>query len=516
MAPAIVTSGGDMPEFEGRITFTVIICVVIAAFGGLMFGYDIGISGGVSAMDDFLKEFFPAVYEKKSHALENNYCKYDNQFLQLFTSCLYIAALVASFIASKCCTKLGRKPTMQIASLFFLLGVVLTASAVNMEMLIFGRISLGFGVGFGNQAVPLFLSELAPAKIRGALNISFQLFITIGIFIANMVNYVTSKIHPYGWRISLAIAGIPALMLCIGSLAICETPTSLIERNKLEEGKAVLKKIRGVDHVDLEFDSIVVACDQAKQITNPYRKLMKRESRPPLVIAIILQVFQQFSGINAIMFYAPVLFQTVGFGNDASLLSSVITGIVNVASTMVSIYAVDRIGRKLLLIEASVQMFVTQTIIGIILVIGLKPTGNLEPKQAMAVVFLVCIYVAGFAWSWGPLGWLIPSETFPVETRTSGFAFAVSTNMLCTFIIAQAFLSMLCSMQAGIFFFFAAWILVMGMFSIFFLPETKGVPVDAMVERVWKQHWFWKRYMTHLDGTELKPRKSDLAHQTMT
>lgn len=181
-----------------------------------------------------------------------------------------------------------------------------------------------------------------------------------------MVNYVTANIHPYGWRISLAIAGIPALMLCIGSLAICETPTSLIERNKLEEGRAVLKKIRGVDHVDLEFDSIVVACDQAKQITNPYRKLMKRESRPPLVIAIILQIFQQFSGINAIMFYAPVLFQTVGFGNDASLLSSVITGIVNVASTMVSIYAVDRLGRKLLLIEASVQMFVTQVYINVL------------------------------------------------------------------------------------------------------------------------------------------------------
>ena len=210
------------------------------------------------------------------------------------------------------------------------------------------------------QAVPLFLSELAPAKFRGSLNICFQLFITIGIFIANMVNYFTSKIHPNGWRFSLAIAGVPALMLCLGSLLICETPTSLIERHKVEKGKKVLKKIRGVENVDDEFDSIVHACEMARQVKDPFRKLMKPASRPPLVIAIFLQVFQQFTGINAIMFYAPVLFQTVGFGNDAALLSSVITGLINVFSTLVSIFAVDKAGRRILLLEACVQMFISQ------------------------------------------------------------------------------------------------------------------------------------------------------------
>lgn len=109
------------------------------------------VAGGVTAMDDFLKEFFPEVYKKKQHVKENNYCKYDNQYLQLFTSCLYLAALVASFAASKTCTKLGRKPTMQIASFFFIGGVILTAAAVNMAMLIIGRLLLGFGVGFANQ-----------------------------------------------------------------------------------------------------------------------------------------------------------------------------------------------------------------------------------------------------------------------------------------------------------------------------------------------------------------------------
>ncbi|WCJ23725.1 Sugar transport protein 8 [Euphorbia peplus] len=492
--PAVVISGGDMPEFEGKVTFTVIICVIIAAFGGLMFGYDIGISGGVTAMDDFLEKFFHNVYERKKRATENNYCKFDDQNLQLFTSSLYLAALVASFFASKSCTALGRKPTMQLASLFFIIGVLLSAFGVNVAMIILGRVLLGFGVGFANQAVPLFLSELAPVKLRGALNIVFQLMVTIGILIANLVNYGTSNIHPYGWRISLGIAGVPALMLGIGSLAIVETPTSLIERNKIEEGKAVLKKVRGVDNVDPEFNSIVEACEMAKQVTSPYRELLHRESIPPLVIGIMLQIFQQFTGINAIMFYAPILFQTVGFGSNASLLSSVVTGLVNVLATLVSIALVDRLGRRILLLESCVQMLITQTIIGAILIKDLNITGQLPSQEAIWVVVMVCVYVAGFAWSWGPLGWLIPSETFPLETRTAGFSFAVSSNMLCTFIIAQAFLSMLCTMRAGIFFFFAAWIVAMMLFAFFFIPETKGVSIDEMNDRVWKQHWFWKKF----------------------
>ncbi|KAJ4956916.1 hypothetical protein NE237_013699 [Protea cynaroides] len=156
-----------------------------------------------------------------------------------------------------------------------------------------------------------------------------------------------------------------------------------------------------------------------------------------------------------------------------------------------------------------------QGIIGIILLVNLKPTGSIGQTDAVIVVLLVCLFVMCFAWSWGPLGWLIPSETFPLETRTAGFSFAVSANMLFTFIIAQSFLSMLCKMQAGIFFFFAAWILVAGVFALYLMPETKGVPVDDMVERVWKQHWFWKSYMTEDDPDEdLKQRKLEMAAST--
>ncbi|KAF3336687.1 sugar transport protein 8-like protein [Carex littledalei] len=507
--PAVVISNGNALDFKGKITYYVIICAVVAATGGLMFGYDIGISGGVTSMDDFLLKFFPAVYAKKHHAKENNYCKYDNQFLQLFTSSLYLAALVASFVASRTCSNYGRKLTLQMASLFFLAGVALNAGAMNLTMLILGRILLGIGVGFANQAAPLFLSEMAPVKYRGALNILFQLNVTIGILFANLINYFVANIHPHGWRIALGLAGIPAALLFVGSLLITETPTSLIERQKLTEGLNTLKKIRGIDNVTAEYEELVLASEMARQVKHPYRNLMKRKSRPQLVIAIVMQVFQQFTGINAIMFYAPVLFQTVGFKSDASLMSSAIVGTINVLSTVVSIVAVDRVGRRVLLLEACVQMLVTQVAIGAILTIDLKDTGDLPKSVALWVVVFVCLYVMSFAWSWGPLGWLIPSETFPLETRTAGYSFAVSSNMLFTFLIAQAFLSMLCTMRAGVFFFFAAWVMVMCLFVIFFLPETKNIPIDEMTDRVWKQHWFWKRFMD--DEDEIKAAKIEMA-----
>jgi len=496
MAGGFSVSAPSGVEFEAKITPIVIISCLMAATGGLMFGYDVGISGGVTSMDDFLGKFFPTVLRKKNEDKDSNYCKYDNQGLQIFTSSLYLAGLTATFFASYTTRRLGRRLTMLIAGVFFLVGVIFNGAAQDLAMLIVGRILLGCGVGFANQAVPLFLSEIAPTRIRGGLNILFQLNVTIGILFANLVNYGTAKIHPWGWRLSLSLAGIPALLLTLGALFVTDTPNSLIERGRLEEGKAVLKKIRGTDNVEPEFNEIVEASRIAQEVKHPFRNLLQRRNRPQLVIAVLLQIFQQFTGINAIMFYAPVLFNTLGFKNDASLYSAVITGAVNVLSTLVSVYSVDRVGRRMLLLEAGVQMFLSQVAIAVVL--GIKVTDhsdNLGHGWAIMVVVMVCTFVSSFAWSWGPLGWLIPSETFPLETRSAGQSVTVCVNLLFTFVIAQAFLSMLCHLKYAIFAFFSAWVVVMSLFVLFFVPETKNVPIEEMTERVWKQHWFWKRYM---------------------
>ncbi|XP_065877092.1 sugar transport protein 8-like [Euphorbia lathyris] len=496
MAGGFITTeaGASAPEFPARLTKQVIICTIISAFGGFMFGYDIGISGGVTSMDSFLKKFFPTVYVKKHQAKTNNYCKYNNEYLQLFTSSLYLAAIIASFFASLVTKRFGRKPTIQIASILFIIGAILNAAAENLATLIAGRMFLGAGVGFGNQAVPLFISEIAPARYRGGLNICFQLLITFGILSANIINYGTSKLVPYGWRLSLGGAAIPAIVLLVGSFIIVETPTSLIERGKNEEGYSTLKKIRGVDDVDKEYAEIVNAVEIAKQVKHPFRSMMSRRNRPQLICGSLLQFFQQFTGITAVVFYAPVLFLTMGFKDNASLLAAVMANVVKPIGTVVAILVVDRIGRRILLVQAAIQMLISQCAIGGILAVHLNATNTVGREYCILVIFFICVFLAGFAWSWGPLGWLIPSEIFPLEARSSAMFITVSMNMLFTFILAQTFLTMLCHMQSGIFFFFGGWLLVMCLFAVFLLPETKGVPIDEMNDRVWKKHWFWKRY----------------------
>lgn len=473
--------------------FVVMACIV-AASGGLLFGYDIGISGGVTAMDDFLIKFFPHVYRNKhSNDLhESHYCKYDDQGLQLFTSSLYLAGLVATFFASYTTRLLGRKVSMLIAGLAFLAGSIFNAAAVNLAMLIIGRLLLGAGVGFANQSVPLYLSEMAPARLRGGLNIMFQLATTIGILAASLINYGTAKVHPWGWRLSLGLAAVPAVLLTLGGLFCPETPNSLIERGKTEQGRHILTRIRGTDDVNAEYDDMVEASEIAQRVKHPFRNLLQKRNRPQLVMAIAIPFFQQVTGINAVMFYIPVLFNTIGFSTNASLYSAVITGAVNVVATLVSLGVVDKWGRRVLFLQGGMQMLISQVIIGIILALKFSGTNELSKGEAMAIVILVCIYVAAFAWSWGPLGWLVPSEIFPIETRSAGMAITVCVNLIFTFVIAQAFLTILCHFEYGIFLFFAGWVVIMTVFIALFLPETKGVPIEEMIY-VWRQHWFWKR-----------------------
>ncbi|CAM8983705.1 unnamed protein product [Rhodiola kirilowii] len=486
-------------EYPGDLTLYVTVTCIVAAMGGLIFGYDIGISGGVTSMPSFLKKFFPSVYRKEElDTSTNQYCKFDSETLTLFTSSLYLAALCSSIVASTVTRKFGRKLSMFFGGILFCAGAILNGFASTVWMLIVGRILLGFGIGFANQSVPLYLSEMAPYKYRGALNIGFQLSITIGILVANVLNYFFDKIKGgWGWRLSLGGAVVPALIITIGSIVLPDTPNSLIERGKHEHAKKQLKRIRGVKDVEDEFQDLVAASEESKKVEHPWRNLLQRKYRPQLAMAILIPFFQQFTGINVIMFYAPVLFKTIGFGGSASLMSAVITGAVNVGATLVSIYGVDKWGRRALFLEGGAQMLISQ--IAVTIAIALKfgvsgEPGELPKWYAIVVVLFICVYVAAFAWSWGPLGWLVPSEIFPLEIRSAAQSINVSVNMIFTFLIAQVFLNMLCHLKFGLFLFFAFWVIIMTIFIAFFLPETKGIPIEEMAT-VWEKHWYWSRFV---------------------
>ncbi|KAJ8441682.1 hypothetical protein Cgig2_019069 [Carnegiea gigantea] len=494
-----VDGGGAGRQYDGGVTFFVMFTCVVGATGGLIFGYDIGISGGVTSMDIFLKRFFPSVYRKASAEAthESAYCKFNSHLLQFFTSSLYLAALVASFFASVITKKFGRKMSMFIGGLTFLIGSILNGFAQNVIMLIIGRIFLGIGVGFCNQSVPVYLSEMAPAQLRGALNIGFQMATTIGILAANLINYGTAKMHGHlGWRLSLGLAAIPAAMVTLGGVILPDSPNSLIDRGQRQEARRILQKIRGTENVDQEFQDLVEASEASKTVDNPWKNIIERKNRPQLIMAILIPSFQQLTGINVIMFYAPVLFKTLGFGDEASLMTAVISGGVNVVATVVSILTVDKAGRRALFLEGGIQMLICQVLIAYFIgkTYGTTGEGAFSKGAANFVVFLICAYVAAFAWSWGPLGWLVPSEIFPLETRPAGQALNVMFNMTFTFIIGQCFLTMLCHMKFGLFLFFSGFVIIMTLFVYFFLPETKGVPIEEMYA-VWKAHWFWGKFI---------------------
>ncbi|KAI9107104.1 hypothetical protein K1719_022632 [Acacia pycnantha] len=491
----------DAPSnsFDGKITLSVVITCIVAASGGLIFGYDTGISGGVTTMTPFLEKFFPEIQKKSASTKTNVYCVYDSQVLTLFTSSLYLAAMVSSLAASRVTAAVGRRNTIILGGCTFLAGGVINGGAENIAMLILGRILLGLGVGFTSQAAPVYLSEIAPPKWRGAFNAGFNFFLGVGVVAANCINYATSKLS-WGWRLSLGLAVVPAVIMTVGAFLITDTPASLVQRGKTDQARNALRKIRGpTADVEGELEELVKWTEKSKGLPQePFCTIFERQYRPHLVMAFAIPFFQQLTGINVVAFYAPNLFQSVGFGNDAALLSTIILGLVNLASILVSTVVVDRFGRRFLFIIGGVQMLLCQIATSVVLALA-RSTQHISKSDATLVMVLMCLYAAGFGWSWGPLTWLIPSEIFPLKIRTTGQSISVGTNFLTVFVLSQTFLSMLCSFKYGAFLFYAAWIALMTMFIVLCLPETKGIPLESM-HAIWRNHWLWHRFVAKDDA----------------
>ncbi|WCJ41424.1 Sugar transport protein 1 [Euphorbia peplus] len=518
MAPPVLSSVSgtrNSDDYVGKLNWYVALTCIVGAMGGLIFGYDIGISGGVTSMPSFLHKFFPSVYRREVlDTSTNQYCSFNDAKLTMFTSSLYLAALVSSLFASWITKKLGRNGSMFLGGFVFLVGALLNGVAQATWYLIVGRILLGVGVGFSVQSVPLYLSEMAPYQWRGSLNILFQLLITVGILWANLINYFMPKAHgSQGWRYSLGIAMAPALVIVVSAFFLPNTPNSILEKatqaSKEEKDKAaqkarrVLMRIRGAsnEEIETEFQDIVAASEEANKVENPWRNIIKRKYRPQLVMAILIPALQQLTGINVVMFYAPVLFKILGFKDSASLLSAVITGLVNLVATFVSMWSSDRYGRRFLFLEGGVQMFIFHGLVAALIGAKFGLSGvavNLSTGYAIGIVICICCFVAGFAWSWGPLGWLVPSEIFPLEIRSAAQSIVSATNMLFTFLIAQLFLFLLCKLKFGLFILFAFFIAVMTAFIYWFLPETKGIPIEEM-SQIWSRHWYWKRFVDEDD-----------------
>ncbi|KAL4322303.1 hypothetical protein AHAS_Ahas14G0197000 [Arachis hypogaea] len=268
----------------------------------------------------------------------------------------------------------------------------LNATAENIAMLIIGRVLLGGGIGFGNQAVPLYLSEMAPARNRGAVNrLFFQFTTCFGILVANLINYFTDEIHPHGWKISMGLAAIPALLMLVRGIFCAETPNSLVEQRRFEEARKVLEKVKGTKNVDAEYQDLVEASEEAQAITSPFRTLLKRKYRqtPTCDRSLGIPTFQQLTGNNSILFYAPVIFQSIGFVSNAHCF--------HLLSPM----------------ELSSSPQSSQS-----LALDFGHGKELSKSVSYFLVIVIFLFVLAYGRSWGPLRWLVPRELFSLEIRS--------------------------------------------------------------------------------------------------
>ncbi|KAL6899281.1 hypothetical protein ACP4OV_005939 [Aristida adscensionis] len=489
---------GAAAGYSSEITFTVVMSCLMAASGGLIFGYDISITGGLTQMESFLQAFFPDIIEKMKSAQQDAYCIFDSQLLTTFVSSLYLAGMFACLVAGHVTRKVGRRNSMLIGASLFFVGAILNCAAVNIYMLVVGRVLLGFAVGFTNQSAPVYLAEIAPARWRGAFTSVFHFFLNVGMFVADLVNYRANTIPVWGWRLSLGVGVVPAAVILLGAAFIPDSPSSLVLRGKVDEARASLRRIRGRSgDVEGELKGIVHAAEEGRRLEHgAFRRIVRREYRPHLVMAVAIPLFFELTGMIVVTIFTPLLFYTVGFTSQKAILGSIITDVVSLASIAAAALAVDRYGRRSLFMVGGGVLLVC--LVGMAWVLGAQLGGDggkaMPRGYAAAVVALVCVFTAGFGVSWGPLKWIIPSEIFPLEVRSAGQGMSEAISLLLTFVQTQSFLEMLCSFKYGAFAYNAGWVVVMTAFVALFLPETKGVPIES-VRDLWASHWYWKRFV---------------------
>lgn len=452
--------------FPAKLTGYVFLTCTVAASGGILFGYDGGVTGGIIVMEPFAQEFFPKTV---GIADTNFYCKYDEKLLQTFASIMHFTGALAAFPAGYFTAKYGRTRSMTIAGVAFLIGCVWQVAAKkHVALLLVGRVFWGVGVGFADQSVTIYNAEMAPPQWRGLLHILFQLATVTGILFAQLINIGTFGIRPWGWRLSLGLAAVPGSILLLGGLFLPDSPNSLIERGQFEKGREVLEHIRGTQQVEEEYSTILAAQEAEKRSGSPWVAIFSREYRAQLVLAIAMPFFQMATGINAVVFFSPQLFGGIGsFGEGAKggLIASAVIGTVQVVATLVGVVIIDRIGRRAVLIQASIQGCLAEIALAGLLATSASDTSTqMSHSASVAAIVLVCVFIASLGWGWGPLGWLVPSEIQPLNTRSAGQSITTFVQLTGGATVGQTFLSMLCSMKYGVFLFFGLWHILAGLF----------------------------------------------------
>ncbi len=453
--PVVVKSSFQAPIASQRYVY---IAAIFAAIGGLLFGYDTGVISG--ALIFIKRSFGLSIFQQ-----------------ELAVSSVLVGAAVLAITGGSLSDRFGRRKMLLITSVVFIAGALVCASAGSIQILILGRVVVGMGIGLASSVVPLYISEISPAKVRGWQVSLFQLAITVGILAAYVADYAFTPSAAWRWMLGLAV--IPGLLLGTGMLFLPETPRFLARHGHFDLARTVLVKIRGTQDVEKEFQEIRAA-SQETALRGHVSDLLLPALRPALMIGIGLAVFQQVTGINTIIYYAPYIIRTAGISSiQGSILATAGIGTVNVLMTLFSMWLIDRLGRRPLLLTGIAGMIVSLGALGYIF--HLSKGGEFA---GLAVVILM-FYVASFAISLGPIFWLLIAEIYPLKIRGLAAGIAAGTNWLANFAVSLTFLSLLKLLGPSLTFWLYG-VLAIGswLFSYFLVPETKGRSLEE-IESVW-------------------------------
>ncbi len=398
----------------------VIVIAAIASTGGLLFGFDTGVISGALP---FLKESWDLTTGQQ----------------EIITTAVLVGAVLGALGSGRITDIVGRKKVILVCSIIFALGSILTGAASSMWFLAASRVVLGIAIGISSFAVPLYISEISPVKARGALVSSFQLMITIGIVASYFSDlYFADELNPFSWRWMFYVGVFPAIILFVGMIFLPETPRFLIGKGKDEEGKKVLEKVEDSALVEEAFAKIKEEIAQDQESVG-FKELFSKTWRTPLFIAIGIMFVQQFVGINTVIYYAPTLFIIAGFeGARAAIIATISVGIVNVGSTVVAMFLIDKIGRRKLYFIGVTGIMISLAALGMFFFMK----DDLGDNLRWVIVGTVLIYIVFFAISLGPLGWLIISEIFPLKIRGVGMSVGALSNWFFNGIVAFTFLKL--------------------------------------------------------------------------
>lgn len=435
------------------------LIAAIAALSGLLFGFDEGVIAGILPT---MTEYF---------GLQETSIGFLASALPL--GAMFASIVLGSYIGTKLTTHIGRRTGLLIAALLFTLSAIGAALAAQLSILIIARLVTGVAIGIAGVMTPLYIAEMAPTHLRGRLVSCYQLAITMGIMLGYLVNYLF--IYGINWRWMFAVGAIPALILFVGMLFLPESHRWLLLTNQRDKAKKVLKRL----HQDAnELDNIQHTIQAEGQQTT-WRELFSPTIRPALIVAMMLFILQQVSGINVVIYYAPSIFASVGLGSESTqILATVGIGLVNMLTTILALWLVEKIGRRKLLYIGFSGAAVTLIIISM--------GAQWQMIHLGLVTFIAALaYIAFFAVALGPIPHLMMAEIFPIHVRNTGMGLASICNWGVNFIVVFSYPLLIKGLGLGTTFWIYAIACLFGLvFTRFYIPETRGVSLEDITRHL--------------------------------